>query len=275
MKKLVQIIVIFIFLIGFHSCEDVVDVDLKTDTPKLVIDAAINWKKGTSGNLQQIKLSTTTNFYSTTVPVASNALINVTNLSTNQVFNFIEVPTTGVYICTDFVPNINNQYRLEVKVNNQNYTATETLFATPAITTVEQIAVQGFDKEEIQVKYFYPDNGLENNFYLLTVKQNNIAIPVFNVTTDEFFQGNTMFGFYTEEKLKATDILDLSVQNVSQQYYDYMNKFISISGGAGSSPFQTTPAILRGNIKNITNSKNFPLGFFSLGETDNRNYIVQ
>ena len=58
MKK-IKIIVAFIGLILISSCEKVVDIDLNTMEPKLVIDAAIKWQKGTVGNIQTIKLSTT------------------------------------------------------------------------------------------------------------------------------------------------------------------------------------------------------------------------
>ncbi|MBL7712163.1 MAG: hypothetical protein JNL13_06860, partial [Chitinophagaceae bacterium] len=45
------------------SCTKVVVVDLKTAEPKLVVDASIDWVKGTPGHEQQIKLSTTTGYY--------------------------------------------------------------------------------------------------------------------------------------------------------------------------------------------------------------------
>ena len=61
MKKATFYFVILI-AVFFSSCEDVVKVDLNTATPKLVIEANINWEKGTPGNIQRIKLSTTTSF---------------------------------------------------------------------------------------------------------------------------------------------------------------------------------------------------------------------
>ncbi|MDZ7614232.1 MAG: hypothetical protein U5K51_11435 [Flavobacteriaceae bacterium] len=86
------------------SCEDVVDVDLDTAPPRLVIEASIDWQKGTSGNSQKIILSTTTGYYSEEIPMVSGASITITN-STNAVFNFIEQNNPGVYVCSDFVPN--------------------------------------------------------------------------------------------------------------------------------------------------------------------------
>ena len=53
---------------------------------KLVIDASIKWQKGTIGNDQTIKLSTTTGFYDSVIPTVSGATVFVTN-SSNTVFN--------------------------------------------------------------------------------------------------------------------------------------------------------------------------------------------
>ena len=89
MKK-IQLFFVILMAVLFNSCEDVVSVDLKTTPPKLVIEASINWQKGTSGNEQEIKLTTTTNYYSNLIPKVSGATVFVKN-STNVIFNFIDV----------------------------------------------------------------------------------------------------------------------------------------------------------------------------------------
>ena len=274
MKNYVIKVIAILTILTIISCEKVIDVDLETAPEKIVIDAAIQWKKGTTGNEQKIKLTTTAPYFNTTVPVFSGAIVTITNNTNNAIFTFTETPNTGNYLCNNFVPIIGNSYTLKVLANNQLYVATDRLLATPIITDVEQKTVSGFNEDIIQIKYFYQDNGLENNYYLLTVKQNNLIVPEFGVTDDKFFQGNQMFGFYNEENLKPTDILDLSVQGISESYFNYMSKLISISNSGGN-PFSTPPATLRGNLKNETIPKNFPLGYFSLGEVDTKNYTVQ
>ncbi len=269
--KQITIVMSILFLV---SCEDAINVDLENAPPKIVIDAAIKWQKGTSGSDQKIRLTTTGPFFGATVPVVNGAIVSVTNNTTNQIFTFTEDNNSGNYICNNFVPIIGNNYTLSVLANNQLYMATDTLLSTPSILNVEQKTVAGFDEDQIQIKYYYQDNGLENNFYLLTVKQNTLPVPEIDVASDEFFQGNKMFGFYNEEDLKPTDILDLSVQGISESYFNYMNKLISISN-SNANPFSTAPATLRGNIKNQTLPQNFPLGYFSLGEVDSRVYTVQ
>jgi len=269
MKKILALLA----LILFASCEEVVDIDLDTAAPKLVIDANILWKKGTTGNEQRIKLSTTTGFYSTEIPTVSNATVILTN-SAATVFNFIEIPNTGEYICTTFVPVVNETYTLTVIVNGLTYSATEKLLATPDIDSVEQTIVQGIGGDLIQVKFFFQDNGLEDNNYLIIVKKSDEVIPELGAISDEFFQGNQMFGFYTDDELEAGNQLSFGLQGMSLRYFNYMNKLINVVGSSGN-PFATPPATLRGNIVNQTDSNNYPLGYFHMSEVDTEEYTIQ
>lgn len=270
MKKIIALFVVLLLM----SCEDKVNVALDTANPKLVIDANILWQKGTDGSTQKIKLTTTTDYYSNAIPPVSGAVVYVTN-SANTVFAFSETPNTGEYVCTNFVPVINESYTLTVQYAGQTYKSTEKLLATPTIDNIQQTTVQGFGGDILQVKFFYQDNGSEDNNYLVGVKNSTKAIPEYGVIKDEFFQGNQMFGFYSDEKLKAGDQLLFSLEGISIRYYNYMNQLLNIAGSNGGSPFSTPPVSLRGNIVNQTNENEYPLGYFHLSEIDTRNYTVQ
>jgi len=274
MKKILSLLVLVLLM----SCEDKVNISLDTANPKLVIDATILWQKGTSGNNQTIKLTTTTDYYSNVIPTVSGATIYIQDLSSLLaiVYPFNETPNTGEYKCNSFVPVLNHDYLLTVNYNGQTYKSTERLLATPTIeNTPQQYTVQGFGGDVIQVKFFYQDNGLEVNNYLIGVKNSTKVIPEYGVVKDEFFQGNQMFGFYSDKKLKAGDQLLFSLEGISTRYFNYMEKLLSISGGGGGRPFSTPPATLRGNIINKTNEDEYPLGYFHLSEIDTLHYTVK
>lgn len=267
---------VLLFITLFNSsCEKVVDIELDNSDPKLVIDAIIKWEKGTTGESQTIKLSLTNDFYTNEILPANGATVTVTN-SSNVVFNFIEVPNTGDYVCDNFQPVIGEVYTLEILYDGEIYNASSALYPTPDIINVQQETVVGISGEdEIQIKYFYQDNGAEENYYLLGVKNPNKQFPEYGVVSDEFFQGNVMFGFYGSSETEPGITLDLSVQGISKSYYNYMNKLIAIAGSGSGNPFATPPATVRGNISNITNNSNYPLGFFFLSEIDTVSYLVQ
>ena len=86
MKKIITILTI---LLVTFSCEDVIEVDLNNTDPRLVIDASINWFKGTSGNNQSIKLTLSAPYFDTQIPPANGALVSVFDASGNE-YVFIE-----------------------------------------------------------------------------------------------------------------------------------------------------------------------------------------
>lgn len=273
--KNIKYILLILTVFFFSACEEVVDVDLNTAPPRLVVDASINWVKGTDGSQQTIKLTMTGSYYENTVPTVSGATVFVTN-SANTVFDFIETPGTGEYVCTNFVPVIGETYNLTVQHDGQTYTATETLYAAPEISNVIQDNEGGFLNEDIEVRFFFMDNGLENNFYLVRFDTDVLPYPDYDALKDEFFQGNEMFDFIDHEDFKTGDVVGLRLYGVSERYYNYMMILISmVEGGAGSGPFQTPPVNARGNILNPTNEDNFALGYFRLGEVSSVDYTIQ
>ncbi|WP_309508787.1 DUF4249 domain-containing protein [Flavobacterium cyclinae] len=272
-KILSLIVLLFTTSFSFLSCEDVVEIDLDTAPPRLVIDASIKWQKGTAGNEQTIKLTTTTDFYSSTIPTVSGATVFIIDGNGIQ-YDFIETPGTGNYVCTNFNPEIRQTYTLTVIHDSQVYTATESLIEVPTIDSIEQNENGGITGNQIEVKFFYQDNGLIDNYYLINFNASNALLPIIDVIDDEFFQGNQMFAYLAND-LNAGDSIQLQLNGISQTYYNYMNILLGIAGTNGGSPFQTPPATVRGNIVNQTNFNNFALGFFRLSEIDTVSYIVE
>lgn len=273
MKKIHFFFVILIAVL-FNSCEDVVQVDLKTNSPKLVIEASINWHKGTSGNQQKIRLTTTTDYYSNVIPKVSGATIYIKNRS-NAIFYFIETPNTGEYICANFIPIMNEIYTLTVVSNGQTYKATETLKSVAPITKIVQNNQGGFTGNNIEVKSFYNDPANEANYYLYQYIYSNQIKSNYYVDEDLFFQGNEFFSVSQNSDLKSGDKVEISHFGISKTYYNYMRVIVSIAGNNNGSPFQSPSATVRGNIINTSNFDNYALGYFSLSEVDTRSYIVQ
>jgi len=276
MKKYSIAIMVALFVAAFFtSCEDVVNVDLEEAAPRLVVDAAINWQKGTAGNTQKIKLSTSTGYFNSSIPTVSGAVVNIKN-SLGTTFDFLETtPGTGEYICSTFIPTLNETYTLTVVANGQTLTATETLKPVPQIDKIEQQIKPGFGDEGdvIEVRTYFTDSGFTHDFYMVRFKATHKAIPEFNIDDDEFFQGNQVFALYRDEDLEVGDQLDITLYGISERYSNYMNILLGIADGGG--PFSVPPATLRSNIVNQTDFDNYVFGYFTLSETDHINYTVE
>jgi hypothetical protein len=273
MKK-INIFLVLILAVFLNGCEDVVSIDLKTDTPKLVIEASINWYKGTAGREQKIKLTTTTDYYSDKIPTVSGATVSIRNNS-NIIFKFIELSDTGVYTCSNFTPVINEAYTLTIINNGNTYTATETLKSVAPINEIIQNNEGGFTGTDVEIKTYYTDPANETNYYLYQYNYSNTLKQNLYADEDTFFQGNKFFSVSQSDDLQIGDKVTVTHYGVSKPYYNYMNVLISIAGSTGGSPFQSPPATVRGNVINTTSPDNFPLGYFSISEADTRTYTIE
>lgn len=273
MNKITLFLAIIMALF-LNSCEDVIPVDLNTAAPKLVIEASINWKKGTSGNQQKITLTTTTDFYSAIIPKVSGATVYIKN-SSNTIFNFAESVKKGEYVCANFIPVLNEMYTLTIISNGATYSATESLKSVAPITEVIQNNNGGFTGNSIEIKTYYLDPANEKNYYLYKYVYSNQIKSNFYVDQDEFFNGNKFFSISQNNDLKVGDKIEVIHYGISKAYYNYMSVLVSIAGNNGGGPFQSQPATVRGNIVNTTNSADYPLGYFSISEVDIKNYTIQ
>lgn len=257
----------------FSSCEDVVNLDLETGEPRLVVDAEIIWTKGTSGNEQTIKISKTAPYYNNTTPKVSGAQVRVEN-SNGDVFTFNET-TPGSYVCTNFVPVINMDYVLYVTAEGQKFTAVEKLTSVTTIDKVEQNIVPDFGgKDIIELTFFYKDPANEVNYYLTDYKSQFLLFPEYELTYDEFFNGNLVSTRFSNEDMKAGNTVEITHRGISKNFYNYMNLILEASS---ANPFSVVPGNIRGNIVNTdtSDSNNFALGYFRLCEADKVSYVVK
>lgn len=273
-----KIITFFLSVFLIISCQDVVNLDLENKESKLVIQANITFQKQTSGASQVIRLTKSADFYNNVVPAANGAIVSVTNNNTQQIFNFIEDNNSGLYKCNNFIPIFLNTYTLKINYQNNNYLATEKLMPVAAISELVQDASGGINGKEIVVKAFYIDTPTEENFYLFnyfyTDKEDDFVKPVFYVSKDIFYNGNLFFSTTFKNGLKAGDEIKITHFGISQNYYNYLVVLLRLAN-QNAGPFTAPPVAVRGNIINQNNQNDFPFGYFSLSESDEKLYIVK
>lgn len=258
----------------FFSCEDVINVDLDTEEPRLVIDASINWFKGTTGNAQSIKLSLSAPYFADELPPANNAIVTISDENGTD-FQFLEDGNSGIYLNTNFIPVIDRSYTLLIQYNNETFSAQELLKSVPPFDFIEQNNTGGFTGEDIEIKAYYTDPANEQNFYFFEFITEVTAFPTLDVYKDEFFNGNQIFGYYSEEDLIAGQEVTIRNYGISARFYNFMFVLLQQNSEEGGGPFETQPATVRGNCINTTNPDNYTLGYFRLSEVDERTYTVE
>jgi len=272
MKKYIKLNFIFVYMV-FVSCTDVIDVDVPTAEPRLVVEASIDWQKQTLGNEQIIYLSFSTPYFdSGEINGVTGALVKITNKNSSEIFTF-EDQNDGSYITTDFVPEIGDSYTLEIAYDNEVYQAEETLMSVSKIKDVYQSTDQGFNKEELEVNVTFNDPADIENYYLMKFQHEGNYLPDLFDISDEFSDGNEMRIFYEKEEFKAGEKVDIDLYGISKQYFNYIRLLIEQSQDGG--PFATIPAELKGNCINLTNPENYAFGYFRLTEVSKATYTFE
>ena len=272
--------IVLILILTFTSCTDVIDVDVPTEEPRLVIEASINWEKGTVGNNQIIKLSKSTPYFDSNgnVPVIG-ASVQITNDNDGSVFIFSD-NSDGNYSTDSFVPLVNNSYTLEVINEGETFIAQENLNPVVAILDVYQ-STDKFFQDVLEVNFDFIDPENEENYYYIKFQEQEDLLPTLLDFKDEFVNGNliTIFNERQEDEdinqveYAPGDVVDIEFYGISKRYYDYISILINQSESGG--PFDTTPVALRGNCTNETNPDMYAYGYFRITEVSKATYTFE
>lgn len=271
---------LLLFAIIFASCStEVIDVEVPYKGPTFVIEASLDWEKGTVGNHQTIKLSILRPYFDPSNPIpALGAAVKVTNNEDGTEFIFND-ENDGNYTTDSFIPHLNQSYSLEVIYENETYRATETLMPVPDILEVSQ----SIENDVIEIKFVFQDPEQEENYYLVKYFQRGDLFPFLDYESDEFTNGNLIDDTFAKEDnpdenevpLVPGDVVDISLYGISEQYFKYMRLLIEQSDGGSSNPFSPIPVELKGNCYNATNPDNYPFGYFRVTQVDRETYEVQ
>lgn len=269
MKK--TYIISVLILLFFTNCEKVVDIDVPSIKPKLVIDASfeVNFDENPITANTVVKLRLSADYFEETIPTVTNATVFLTNLTNNSVINFLDADADGNYEpISNFIPEDNIEYQLTVVYENETYNGVATKIKSTPITNVVQGDKTLFSGEEIELKISFSDNVATQNYYLF-----NIDIYNFITIEDRFFNGTAynFSYFYEDENIEFPKNIAVKFAGITKEYFNYFRILQNQSGENGGGPFQSPPSSLLGNMINTTNKANFPLGYFHISETDTFN----
>lgn len=268
-------ILLFSLVFVFFSCEKVIDVDVPSIPPKLVVDATFEvfFNENPVNADTNVNLTLTADFFDDEITSITDATVFVTNLSNNTVVNYTNVDSNGNYKPTvDFIPEDDVNYELTIIYNGETYKSSTSKIKTPTITKIEQTSRPFFTGEILELKVSFVDipnennpNG-EGNFYLF-----DFSDSTFSLVEDRLFVDGdelTISEFFQEDEIELPKTIDVKLSGINRRYYNYFNILTNQAGAGSGGPFETIPATLLGNIINTTTEDNFPLGYFHISETD-------
>ncbi|PRP65897.1 DUF4249 domain-containing protein [Nonlabens agnitus] len=267
MKKWFYIILL---AVSFIQCEDVIDVDLNTAASRLVIDGRLELlSDGSSRNT--IRLTRSSGFFEEVNPVVSDASVQVVvNNGISFPFRFDE--TRNLYINNNLSLEEGSTYTLEIVDGNDFYRANQQLISTVPLGNIEQTEVSGFG-DFTQITAFFQDPEALGDYYLFTYEDpDNFQL---DVSDDEFINGNlSPTSFFVEDLEPGTNI-QLSITGIDAQAFQFFETLIQQTDDSGGGPFDTQPAVVKGNVFNERNPDRFPFGYFRVAQVYELNYVSE
>ena len=262
MKKIISLI----FIINcFVSCEEVVELDLTTGEPHLIIDAVIERNFSTEDtyeDLVNVQLRLSTGFYDMNYQYVNEATILLEEESSGNIYNLELKDSMGNYSISDssvFAIDSTSKYTINVSYNGETYIATEQYNeAIPIDNLVQVYNNNAFAPEDKKVTITFTDNvGMGDN-YIFQISNYN-----FQVVNDEFLIDGASFSF--QEFIDEDKPNEFTVKSWGSdiEFNTYIEA-IAVLAGNQNGPFGSTPFNALGNIINTTNPENIPYGYFHI-----------
>jgi hypothetical protein len=244
------------------SCKNVIDLNLKSTAPQLVIEGNISDATGPQSVI--ITRSAPLDSPNKYMPV-TNASVKLTNYK-GQEFALIQ-RAPGAYYSTSFAGRYNQTYQLKVRVDGKDYLAAATM---PPKVPIDSIAlsIQTFGTTaEKTIIVFYLDPPNTANYYRFILSVDGVQIKRVFTRNDQFNDGHLVqaYLYQNDIKLKSGDRVDIEMQCIEQDIYTYWNTFSLQSNGFTTATPTNPPNNFIGDS---------PLGYFSVHTTEHRNIII-
>lgn len=286
MMKQRSIIILFLSFLAITACEKIVEVELPSDDPILVVESQITNKR----EPWKVKLTLSQPYFDQ--DLADNVSTALVNISGTDGINIDLIYTdTGLFVSPDTMQCIIGEtYTLTISYNGETYTASEKLangfpidlmlsFFLPStngfVESGYYVFIQGKENDYKGDSYlwkFYKNDTIRETFGLLAENDEFGPVSFLNASIDpndplKGLAQNILprpFPFLVE----PGDTVRLEQYNLSPTYYQYLFDVQSQLGRSGT-PFDPPPANPNNNISNGG------LGYFSVAHYTTKEIIVE
>lgn len=274
--------------ISLMSCEDVVEIDVPEEDPRLIIDALIRVDESQDFFNAVVKVGLTSSFFEA-IPVTGLTDITIINLSlpTADCANCLILeersPDSGIYEAMTS-PSFFMGGELILQLTHEGrlyFASTEYVPAVP-IDSLEQGTETLFDDEETEIIVTFTDAPDRDDYYIF-----DFNFGEYLPTEDTFYKGQEFsFSYFYDQLFEPGTELEIRILGADQAFYNYMNLLVQQSDDQ-LDIFSTPVATLRGNIFDVTDLDNtevfdnvdqpdvFPLGYFAVVQEYSDTIIIQ
>ena len=264
MKKINSTIYIAILVFALSGCEKVIDLDLNTNAPVIVVDGQVT-NSLTVGSIVTLSYTNKVNSDNNIVPlIGATVTIREEN---GTVYSLPEV-SNGIYRNVSLVGTVGKTYHLKVVKDAVTLTSSSTM---PPMVNFDSLVVEDFPNFGKTVKVvtpFYNDPKGRGNNYNLSMFKNGRLIKDAFAYDDSFIDGKkvTFPLIYSREKdeFKTGDIIEVVMNCIDYDNYKYWFSFSQSSTGS--------PQAVPNNP--ISNIKGNAIGVFGANTYQKRNVVI-
>ncbi|MEQ3657215.1 MAG: DUF4249 family protein [Dokdonia sp.] len=284
-------------LLLYISCEDVVDVDLPPQEPRLIVDALIRLDLENDASPLRIKVNTTGDFFeeNTPTPLERMQIINetITDVS-GTIFltpdpekpnEYVPLGENGAPVPGDLIGNdifLDGRLILTFVFQDELYLA-ETRFApSPPIRSLEQGTSTVFGEDNLEMQVTFKDLPSPGNFYVFDFDFNEFLTLEDRFINDQEFT----FSYFYENSFDDNQEVTISILGATEAFYNYMDLLIEQSDLTDGGPFQVPVTTVRGNIlkvegvnnidifDNVGRPQEFVLGYFAVAQEHKESILI-
>ena len=240
-----------LILIAVYSCEKVIQVDLNSAAPQIVIEGEVTNAPGP----YQVKISKTVNFSSGNIfPGVSGASVKITD--NTGVSDVLTETSPGVYKTNQVVGTSGNTYTLSVAVEGKQYNAVSTMPAQVNLDSITFERTSFFNNKRIFGVVNFKDPVGLGNYYRFTQSINGVVVPEPYAMEDRLSDGRNISRplFTDTTEMKTGDNLLIKMYCIDEANYNYFRTYRLVTTNDNQSASPANP---------VSNISNGALGYFS------------
>ncbi len=256
MKKIILLFVIASAIL-VSSCQKVIELDLNSEDPKIVIEANISDQPGP----YTVRISKTVNFSETNVFPAVNGATVIISDNVGNTETLVET-SPGVYQTTTTQGVPGRTYFLNVAAENKTYTAQSTM---PTLVTLDSLLLEqnAFFGSYLIIPLFLDPAG-KGNYYRCLQTINSVRVTESFLYNDDFsdglINGQPILNF--TDSIVTGDTVSVELQCIDKPVYLYFFSMLQTTTGQTGAPANP--------VSNISNNA---LGYFN-AHTSRRKEVV-
>lgn len=242
--KILKLVTLFSgILFLFTSCEDVIELDLASTEPRLVIESTLDV---TSQNAQVI-ITRSNDFYDDAIQEkVSGAKVTLTS-SSGKAYVLSET-TTSDYLYENIDAEPGESFTLKVEVEGQVHQATAKVPHPASLNEIEKLEgganpFGGEDEGSIMLAAIWEDPaGIENFYRIRTYVNDEFQSNTYTVLTDDFRGDGSLQNVFIQQQFTENTTVEVELLSTDERYYDYFFQVSSIVGEGfnSSTPYNPT-----------------------------------